>query len=262
MFKYFLFGILGAIFAIVDYAGSAIVGQHAGKIESLLLVLAYVGVICFLLSKDNPEKFAYVLILPAFIALGLNIIYVFVSYGFLTLTPDSKVFTDECSKTEVKYIKLPTKPVHSIAYDWDSEEAPSFINYQITNGTRISGLSYSSKPYVNDQHIDFVEIKPTSNFGTPSLGAGSKYLRFPKHEIYWGVAEITADVLVKYKTSPIEQSRKDGALRYELTVSDRRNGDKLAYLRYVVDVKKQRACGLRGAGRVSDGQFIQKAIGV
>ena len=243
------------------YVGAAIVGHEAAQTEALLLSLAYVGVICFLIFKDKPEEFAYVLILPMFIVIGMHTIYAAVGYSILRWTPDTEVFTAECSRTEVKYIKLPNMPVRSIAYDWDSEEVPSFITYTNINDSRISDLRYSSKPNVDDQRFDFTEIKPTTNFETPSLGAGSKYLRFPKHEIYWGVAEITADILVKYKTSQIEQSKKDGAIRYELTVSDRRNGDKLAFLRYVIDIKKQRACGLSGKGRVSDSQFIRKAIG-
>ena len=181
---------------------------------------------------------------------------------FPFLAADSEAFTNECKITEVKYIKLPTMPVRSIAYDWDSNAEPSFLNYENGYKTRISVASYSSQPSVNDQRIDFIEIKPTSNFGAPLLGAGSKYLRVPKMKSFYGVDEFTADVLVKYKTSLIEQSKKGSAIRYELTVSDRRNGNKLAYLRYVVDVKKQSACGLTGTGRVNDGQFIRKAIGL
>ena len=175
---------------------------------------------------------------------------------FFFLAADSEAFTNECKATEVKYIKLPTMPVRSIAYDWDSNAEPSFLSYEIAYKTRISVASYSIQPIVNDQRIDFIEIKPTSNFGAPLLGAGSKYLRVPKMKSFYGVDEFTADVLVKYKTSLIEQSKKGSAIRYELTVSDRRNGNKLAYLRYVVDVKKQRACGLTGTGRVNDGQLI------
>ena len=262
MLKYIGYAILGGFFSLWGYVGAAIVGHEAAQTEAMLLSLAYVGVICFLLFKDNSEEFAYVLVLPMFIVVGMHTVYAAVGYSILRWTPDTEVFTAECSKTEVKYIKPPTKPVHSIAYDWDSEDAPSFITYTNINDTRVSDLRYSSQPNVNNKHFDFTEIKPTSSFETPRLGAGSKYLRFPKNEIYWGVAEITADVLVKYKVSPIEQSKKDGAIRYELTVSDRRSGDNLAYLRYVVDVKKQRACGLAGKGRVNDGQFIRKAIGL
>jgi hypothetical protein len=234
VFKYIGCAILGGFFSLWGYVGAAIVGHEAGQTMTLLLLIAYAGVIIFLIAKvseDEGKDYAYVLVLPMFIVLGMHTMYAAFSYSLLRWTPDTEVFTAECRKTEVKYIKLPTMPVHSIAYDWDSEEVPPFITYTNINDTRISDLRYSSKPNVDDQRFDFTEIKPTSNFETPRLGAGSKYLRFPKHEIYWGVAEITADILVKYKISPIEQSKKDGAIRYELTVSDRRNGDKLAYLR-------------------------------
>ncbi len=175
--------------------------------------------------------------------------------------PDYEAFTVECSKTEVKYIKSPTTPVHSIAYDWDSAEAPSFIEYQIVDDTRIREPRQLSQREVNNQRFDFIETNHTPSIESRCLSSGFKYLRYPKNAGCYGASQLAADILVKYKTSPIAQSKKDGAIRYELTVSDRRNSDKLAYLRYVVDVKKQRACGLAGTGRVSDSQFIRKAIG-
>ncbi len=81
MFKYILFGILSGFFSLWGYVGAAIVGHEAGQTMALLLTLAYVGVICFLIFKDKPEDFAYVLILPMFIVIGMHIIYSTVSYS-------------------------------------------------------------------------------------------------------------------------------------------------------------------------------------
>ena len=79
---------------------------------ALLLFLAYAGVIVFLVAKvseDEGKDYAYVLILPMFIVLGMHTIYAAVNYSFLRWTPDAEVFTAECSKTEVKYIKVTSK---------------------------------------------------------------------------------------------------------------------------------------------------------
>ena len=197
MFKYIGYAILGGFFSLWGYIGAAIVGHEAGQTEALLLSIAYVGVICFLIFNEKPEKFTYVLVLPMFIVVGMHTIYAAVSYGFLKWTPDSEIFTVECSKTEVKYIKPPTKPVHSIAYDWDSEDAPSFITYTNINGTRISDLRYSSQPNVNNKHFDFIIMKPNSNFGNFSSSAATTYLIFPKNEVYWVTSNNNADISVK-----------------------------------------------------------------
>ena len=244
------------------YVGAAIVGHEAAQTQALLLVIAYASIIFFLISLNKPEQFAFVLALPMFVVIGMHTIYAAFSYSILRWTPDSEAFTAECSKAEVKYIKPPTLPVHSIAYDWDSREAPSFIGYKIVNGTRISGFINSGAPYNNSQHFDFIETNHTQAIESKCLSASFRYLRFPKNSGCYGTGQLTADILVKYKTSQLEPSKKEGAIRYELTVSDRRNGYKLAYLRYVVDFKKQRACGLSGEGTLNDGQFIQKAIGL
>ena len=134
MFKYILFGILGGFFSLWGYIGAAIVSNDAGQTMALLLLLAYAGVIIFLIPKvweDQGKDYSYVLILPMFIVIAIYTIHAAVSYGFLRWNPDSEAFTAECSKTEIKYIKTPTMPVHSIAYDWDSEEAPSFFDCSI-----------------------------------------------------------------------------------------------------------------------------------
>ena len=265
MFKYIGYAILGGILSWLVWFGSLITGHETTEADVWLLFLAYLGVIFFLLyrlTQDRGHEFAFVLVLPIFMVLGLYTIIEVFNYGFLRWTPDSKAFTVECSKVEVKYIKPPTLPVHSIAYDWDTTEAPSFVDYKIVNGTRISGFINFGAPYNNSQHFDFIETNHTQAIESKCLSASFRYLRFPKNAGCYGAGQLTADILVKYKTTPLEPSKKEGAIRYELTVSDRRNGYKLAYLRYVVDFKKQRACGLSGEGTLNDGQFIQKAIGL
>ena len=77
---------------------------------------------------------------------------------------------------------------------------------------------------------------------------------------------MTADVLVHYEILPEEELRKaendQGIVSYEVTVTDRRTQEKLAILKYVLDVKKMRGCGLTGEKTMSVRSFVGKVIGL
>jgi hypothetical protein len=86
------------------------------------------------------------------------------------------------------------------------------------------------------------------------------YIRYLKPGKSQKVSDLTADVSVHYQISPEEELLKaypeQGMIRYELTVMDRRTGEKLATKKYVIDAKNKRACG----PEISDRTFILKSL--
>ena len=74
------------------------------------------------------------------------------------------------------------------------------------------------------------------------------------------ISDPTADVSVQYQISPEEELLKahseQGMIRYEMTVVDRRTGEKLATKKYVINAKSKRACG----PEISDQSFILKSL--
>ena len=82
MLKYIGFAILGGFFSLWGYVGAAIVGREAGQSMALLLSLAYIGVICFHIFNEKPEKYAYILVLPTIIVAGILAIYVILGNSF------------------------------------------------------------------------------------------------------------------------------------------------------------------------------------
>ena len=75
MTKYIVYAILGGFFSVWSYVGSAIVGHKQGQTTLMMLAITYCVVICFLVFKEKPEKYAYVLALPPFIVGGIYYIY-------------------------------------------------------------------------------------------------------------------------------------------------------------------------------------------
>ena len=82
MLKYIGFAILGVFFSLWGYVGAAIVGHEAGQSMALLLSLAYIGVICFLIFNEKPEKYAYFLVFPMIMVAGIHAIYAIVGNSF------------------------------------------------------------------------------------------------------------------------------------------------------------------------------------
>jgi hypothetical protein len=199
---------------------------------------------------------AYLLALPMFMVTGLMIVAQLGVYAYSQVAPDSDAFTSDCKMTGVEFVRPPTLPARSIAYEWNGKIRPPFIQLKVS-GTRIIASSYVNIPVDAKQGVDFVEIKTSYEGHSPNTPA---YLKFISPGQSQGVAVSTADVLVDYRISPEEELKKaypeQGMVRYEVTVIDRRTGEKLAAKKYVVDAKKKRACG----PEISDRTFIQRAL--
>ena len=102
--------------------------------------------------------------------------------------------------------------------------------------------------------------------GRPPDGPDGRYVLQPRTGGLYPITDLTADVLVLYRVDPEEELEKaaeaQGLVTYEVTVTDRRTSEKLAALRYVIDAKNMRGCGLTDDGTMSERFFILRSIGV
>jgi len=74
---------------------------------------------------------------------------------------------------------------------------------------------------------------------------------------------LSADVLVKYKISRIQpKDWKNGLESVDISVTDRRDGRRLATMRYLLDRQAGRACGATSEGVMDEKKFVLKAIGI
>lgn len=255
-----LFSYMGLVFAMVG-------GVQGAYTTGGLLLLAYACVIFYVVRKAKAGKgpqAAFALALPMFLVTGLLQVFQLGKYALSQLTPDSESFVSECKTAGAQYVKRPAAPVRSIAYDWDTKTSPPFNRFEVQNGTRITSLGRSNFPH--PKRIEFIERKRSNLEGRPSQGPDGPYIRFPQVGAYYSIPALTADVLVHYRASPEEELKKaeqdQGLVRYEVTIMDRRTGEKLASLRYIVDAKQRRGCGLTGENTMSERSFVLKAIGL
>ncbi len=250
---------MGIVFALLG-------GLQFAYLIGGLLVAAHIGSFFYVRRKaiqGKGHQAAIVLVLPLPLVMGVLYVFEVGKYGISLLERESPAFTSACQTAGPTYYKLPALPVHSIAYDWETKAAPTYNEYSLEFGGRVSSFSRLDSPYPST--ITFTERKHSDREGLPP-GAPGPYVRFPRDGGFYGIVALTADVLVEYQLTPEEELRnaaKDqGMVVYELTVTDRRNGEKLAFLRYVLDVKDRRACGLTEDNVMNVQTFVLKAIGV
>lgn len=183
---------------------------------------------------------------------------------FEALAPATNAFKAACEDMGAQYLRPPVKPVRSIAYDWkDGDFPPSIVYFETASNGRLSSLN-GGLGFRLPAQIDFTEGKCCRFEGRPTIGTDLPYIRHPNSGTpYFGISEFSADALVTFSSSRIElPGTQLSLMKYELTVADRRTGDTLATLKYMLDSKMRRGCGTSENGVMDERGFVLKAVGV
>ena len=194
--------------------------------------------------------------------LGLAVAQVGVvaSIGWERIRPSSAELEAACRDASTTFIARPAKPVQSIAYDWEKGGASQHNYFEVGPRGNVDGLrgGIGFAPY--PPAIRFTEARCCRFEGAP-LNRVKPYIRRPNPgSEYFGVTELTADALVTLGRTVLPAAKPDQAVvRYDVEVSDRRDGAKLASMRYYLDGTGKRGCV---AGGVMDERaFVLKAVG-
>ena len=175
--------------------------------------------------------------------------------------PDSPEFKTTCQATGVAYIRKPSKPVRSIAYDWPTDAYPPSYSLTKIDGRRNIITQSGGLPSFPMQ-IEFIEIRGGRFEGPPSNGIGP-FVRHPRVGAYYGISELSADALVTFQTmeKPGVDSKSDVRL-WQISVLDRRDNQLLAELRYAIDSRNKRSCGETSPGEINERAFVVRALDV
>lgn len=176
-----------------------------------------------------------------------------------TFRPANPAFEAICRDTGLRFIAPPAAPVTSVAFDWPADQNPPQFNYFTMDSRRnISTLGTrlpSFPPFVL-----FAESRCCRHEGRPTNGV-RPYIRRSNEGNYFGVSELTADVLVTFKQTDKEiGSDRRTVNLVEVIVVDRRDNRMLSTLKYALDVKGKRGCGASTDGIMDETVFITNAI--
>lgn len=196
-------------------------------------------------------------------------------------------FKTLCKGVGVQMLDKPVAPVRSVAYDWNPERLDSLdqVTRQVSldEKGRIRTFAERKRPAEDARKTPvfaFTEsraplagysvIDPAApEFRAPPGGdaGGASYVHFPDFKSaqpYYGVDTLSADVLAFIEVDKPDELRKSsiyqGAIRYKVTLTDRRSGAILGIQTYVVDSANKRACGANVENTISQNAFIYDAI--
>lgn len=190
------------------------------------------------------------------------------------LSHETSEFTALCKDAGVKLLEKPAGPVRSIAYDVDPKRVSGWSSasrVEVDEDGRTLGFGGFSKRNSTEAtkvaSFEFTERRAGDGAGAASINPSAPYYRFPgrgTNQPYYGVDNLGADVLAvldvdkpnEYRKAPIGQ----GAIRYQITLTDRRSGAVLGVQVFVVDRLNHRACGVNVDNVISPSAFVFDAI--
>jgi hypothetical protein len=181
-------------------------------------------------------------------------------------------FASLCKDVGVRLMARPVAPVKSIAYDWDPKRMPRPPDWELieldTKGSIrfIGGSAHSAQSSLKKLNFEFTESRPNRS-GRATINPDAPYYHFPAsstNKPYYGVDVLSADVLGYFDADNQDEMKKapirQGAVRYRLTLTDRRSGAVLGEQSYVLDRVNGRACGLNVERGINQTAFIYDAI--
>ena len=207
---------------------------------------------------------------------------ILVTTAILWLSPGKPIYASAvdkgsyealCKDVGVKLLDKPAAPVKSIAYDSDPKRIFGWggvLRVELDKNGRTHGWGGFSKrdsiEATKEAVFEFTERRAGDGAGAATINPSAPYYHFPadRTQPYYGVDRISADIVAfvdvdkpdEYRKAPIYQS----AIRYQITLTDRRSGAVLGTQAFVVDRLNGRACGANVDNTISPSAFIYDAI--
>lgn len=187
---------------------------------------------------------------------------------------DKGLYEALCEDVGVRLLDKPVAPVKSIAYDSDPKRISGWsgvLRVELDENGRTLGMGGFSKrdsiEATKEAVFEFTERRAGDGAGAATINPSAPYYHFPArgtNQPYYGVDHLSADVVAsvdvdkpdEYRKAPIYQM----AIRYQITLTDRRSGAVLGTHFFVVDRLNHRACGANVDNTISPSAFIFDAI--
>lgn len=200
MILYIIFAVVGLFFSfiLVGFVAAADNPSLTNKFVFSLIALYFI-VVAFVYwqsTKGRGTQSAIFLLLPPFLTLGIIEVG---EYGLLYFGKNSPKFISECRDTGSKYYKLPTKPVHSVAYQWNGKGGTGINIFKVGNDGLINVMGGSYNPFLTDD-VQFIEEKTLN-------GQYVRYSHKNKRDAE-KINNFSADIIVDYNITPLEELEK------------------------------------------------------
>lgn len=252
-----IIGILLSLYGLVFVAVGGI--NKSFLIIAGVILAAHIGTYIFVgikAKKGEGSKYSFLMALPIIMLCGLFYIFQIGNLIYSNFSGPPAAFVAECKSAGEQFFKLPASPVQSIAYKGIVSD---FESYQVSNKGRIGMMMNGNKIYPKfDKAIKF----------TQRVYDTSKGFLHTNSAIPFAIDTDTpsADVLISYEIIHPEELNKalvnQGTVGFVLTMTDTRDNQKLAMLKYFISHKDNRLCGPIKNNVFSEKAFIVTALGL
>ncbi len=187
---------------------------------------------------------------------------------------DKRLYEALCKDVGVRLLEKPAAPVRSIAFDSDPKRvygASGVLGVELDANGRTLGVGrftkHISTEATKEAVFEFTERRAGDGAGAALINPSAPYYHFPArgtNQPYYGVDHLSADVVAFVDVDKPAEHRKapiyQGAIRYQITLTDRRSGAVLGTQVFVVDRLNHRECGANVDNTISPSAFIVDAI--
>lgn len=245
---------VAAIFALLQ-------GEGFATFVVVSLVTLHVAAAIFAVAqaaRGKPALAMVALLCPAFVLYAGVAVFALAQMLLPSLQPAPPEFAAACKGTGAEYFAVPATPVKSLAYDWEGKFAPAAGSRRVGAGGRVI-YSGGRDPAASRlaEAMQFVERR---ELGT-AWKSGVPFKRIPRNGAVERIAGFSADALVFHRRTWVDDPAGDLML-HQLDVTDRRDGRRLARLRYVLGKHSARLCGPLQDGVLSEDAFLVRALGL
>jgi hypothetical protein len=206
------------------------------KLQRSIVTAMALGVVILLAWQAGVGSFVYSLFLP-------------------------KDYIEACKSAGIRILQSPKTPVTSVVLDY----APSPIRemkrrYEFSFGGQLDSVGSAYwQPQVEEQ-IEVFEERTIYGPDKPDW----QFFKFHGAKTRTLVKEMSAQVRVVDTIENSEEFQKplwkQGMVKHHLKVTDLRNGDELAEMIYIVDLKNRRGCGVNAKNAIDVDAFILQTI--
>lgn len=244
----------------------AVTGDGRGHLIKTVFLFGSVWVVAGLvwslyLARRGTSSASFVPVtmsLPAAFLAGLVVMLADVGYD--SVRPMPSEFAALCKDAGMKMIAAPSLRITSVAYDWEGKYPPQYNALQLGDNGHVRMLGGGTGP-LYPAPIQFVESRCCRYESLPPNG--EPYVRRDRTWNSIGIPSLTADALVMLSATPVQRPGIDpGTVQYDVVVSQRVDGRRLATLRYYHNDREKLGCGTTSAGVMSERAFVLRAIGV
>jgi hypothetical protein len=221
--------------------------------------------------SGSPRTLLAWAVLPPF--LGVLLLLAAPGHPLTAASRQRQAFDALCKEAGTRFVAKPATPVRSIAYvedDASRKVRPEVNRIEVDGGGRILTYGGWGGPRSSEGgkrlHLDFTERPHDPSHEGPALtNPEAPYYHFPGRDsppAYYGVDALTADALAALTAEDVGPlpGGTAHAVRFHLTLTDRRSGALLGVQTFVVDQEGGRACGVNVDSAISQEAFIHDAI--